>query len=171
MWGRAWQNTHMVDVTETALPGVGIRFEFTTDDGSRLGLVHHRTGRRELVVYRSDDPDTVQMRINMDSREARTLGELLGVSKVAEDIEHMTTSVEGLAIDWLPIVEGTTYAGRTIGDTQARTRTGVSVVAVVRGDQATPAPGPDFGIEAGDTLVVVGTPRGIEALAVILRTS
>jgi len=42
-------------------------------------------------------------------------------------------------------------------------------VAVVRGDDAIPAPGPDQRLETGDTLVVVGTPRGIEDLVVILR--
>jgi TrkA domain protein len=42
-------------------------------------------------------------------------------------------------------------------------------VAVVRGDDAIAAPGPDQRLEADDTLVVVGTPRGIEDLVVILR--
>jgi K+/H+ antiporter YhaU regulatory subunit KhtT len=40
----------------------------------------------------------------------------------------------------------------------------------MRDDRAIPAPGPDQGLEAEDVLVVVGTPRGIEELAVILRT-
>jgi TrkA domain protein len=41
---------------------------------------------------------------------------------------------------------------------------------VLRGGSAHPAPGPDFTLAAGDTLVVVGTPRGIEDLAVLLRS-
>jgi TrkA domain protein len=44
------------------------------------------------------------------------------------------------------------------------------VVAIIRKDRAFPAPGPDFRLEADDTLLVVGTPRGIEELSVILRT-
>jgi TrkA domain protein len=76
----------------------------------------------------------------------------------------------GLAIDWLPVSTGTPFAGGSIGDTQARTRTGVSIVAVLRGERAFAAPGPEFGLEGSDTLLVVGTPRGIEQLAVILRT-
>jgi TrkA domain protein len=46
----------------------------------------------------------------------------------------------------------------------------VSIVAVLRGDAAHPAPGPAFALRGGDTLVVVGTPRGIEELAVLLRS-
>jgi TrkA domain protein len=49
-----------------------------------------------------------------------------------------------------------------------RTRTGVSVVAILRGDQAIPAPGPDVEMEPGDYLVVVGTPRGIEQVVEFL---
>ena len=60
--------------------------------------------------------------------------------------------------------------GGTIGDTGARTRTGVSVVAILREGSAHPAPGPEAELRAGDTLVVVGTPRGIEELAVLLRS-
>ena len=43
------------------------------------------------------------------------------------------------------------------------------MVAVLRDDQTQPAPGPEFRIAAGDTLVVVGTPEGIAAAAGILR--
>ncbi|HEV3474937.1 MAG TPA: cation:proton antiporter regulatory subunit [Actinomycetota bacterium] len=159
----------MSDVRETKLPGLGIRYEFLTSRGSRLGVVHHRTGRRELLVYDADDPDTCRDVIALDPEDSRTLAELLGASRVAEQLEHLQ-EIEGLAIDWLPIAEGTPYSGRALGETEARTRTGVSVVAVIREGQAFPAPGPEFGLEPGDTLLVVGTPRGIEDLAVLLRT-
>jgi len=35
-----------MDITETALPGVGLRHDFTTRAGRQLGVVTHRTGRR-----------------------------------------------------------------------------------------------------------------------------
>jgi TrkA domain protein len=43
-------------------------------------------------------------------------------------------------------------------------------VAAVRGKAPHPAPGPDFTVRPGDTLVVVGTPEGIEKVISILRT-
>jgi TrkA domain protein len=72
-------------------------------------------------------------------------------------------------IDWLPVREDSAYAGRTIGDARIRTRTGVSVVAIVRGDEAVPAPGPDERLDNGDYLVVVGTARGVEQAVELLR--
>ncbi len=53
--------------------------------------------------------------------------------------------------------------GHTIGETELRRRTGVTVIAVVREDETLPAPGPEFALEPGDTAVVVGTPEGIRA--------
>ena len=159
----------MAEIEETKLPGLGVRYVFKTSRGSRLGVVHHRTGRRELLVYDPEDPDTGRDVIALDEDDSRTLAELLGGSRVAEQVERLQ-QIEGLAIDWLPVSTDTPFAGTTIGDTQARTRTGVSIVAVLRGEEAFAAPGPEFPLEGGDTLLVVGTPRGIEQLAVILRT-
>jgi len=49
-----------------------------------------------------------------------------------------------------------------------RTRTGVSIVALVRGDQPLPAPGPEETLRVDDTAVVVGTADGINAAAKLL---
>lgn len=160
----------MSEVNETRLPGLGVRYDFITTRGSRVGVVHHRTGRRELLLYDPDDPDTSQAVVALDEDDSRTLAEILGGARVEEQLADLKQHVEGLAIDWLPVVADTPYAGRTIAATEARSRTGTSIVAVLRGDDAIPAPGPEQQLEGGDTLVVVGTPRGIEDLAVLLRT-
>ncbi len=160
----------MTVVHETPLPGVGVRFEFETAEGVRVGVVHHRTGERELVVYDLEDPDAGREVLRLGPDDSRTLAELLGISQVARELIDLHQEVEGLAVDRLPVPTGSPYAGRTIGDTRARTRTGVSIVAALRPGGAVPAPGPEFRLEAGDVLVVVGTPRGIEALSILLRS-
>ena len=160
----------MALVTETSLPGIGIRYEFVAQDGRRIGVVHHRSGVRDLVRYEGDDPDTSQDLLRLGPEDSRTLAELLGASQVARDLAELEQDVEGLAVDRLPLAAGAPFHERTIGDTQARTRTGVSIVAVLREGKAHPAPGPEFGLVGGDTLVVVGTPRGIEELAILLRS-
>ena len=160
----------MAEVSETKLPGMGVRYEFVTSAGERVGVVHHRTGRREVVVFDEADPDACREVVRLDEDDSRTLSELLGSSRIVEELTELQQGIEGLAIDWLPVVEGTPFVGKPISDTRARTRTGASIVAVLRGDGAHPAPGPDFILSSGDTLVVVGTPRGIEEFAVILRT-
>jgi TrkA domain protein len=157
-------------VTEIPLPGIGVRYEFETEEGTRIGVVHHRSGMRELVRFERADPDTSHDLLRLGPEDSRTLAELLGVSQVAKELAELERGVEGLAVDRLPLGAGSPFEGRTIGDTGARTRTGVSIVAVLRAGSAHPAPGPEFELRGGDVLVVVGTPRGVEELAVLLRS-
>jgi TrkA domain protein len=159
----------MGDIKEVKLPGVGIRYEFESEDGKVVGVVLHRSGRRELYVASSADPDEFRRVLSLSTADARTVSELLGASRVAEHLAELQQRIEGLVIDWLPVRNDSPYAARTIGDAQIRSRTGVSVVAVVRGDDAVPAPSPETRIEAGDFLVVVGTGRGIEQVVELLH--
>jgi TrkA domain protein len=159
-----------MEIRETTLPGVGLRHDFATRGGRQLGVISHRTGRRDLIVYNRRDPDAAQEVVRLTSEESDTLAELLGSSRVVARLAQLQQQVEGLAIDWLPIVAGSPYASGTIAETQARTRTGVSIVAVLHNGTATPAPQPDFRFQVGDTLVVVGTAAGIRALAWLLGT-
>jgi TrkA domain protein len=156
-----------MDIQETNLPGVGLRHDFTTKAGRQLGVVTHRTGRRDLLVYDRDDPDACQEVIQLTDEEADALADLLGAARLVEHLAGLQR-IEGLAIDWLPIRPASPYAGRAIADTQARSRTGTSIVAILRDDRAIPAPTPDAGLEPGDTLVVVGTAKGIKELSKLL---
>jgi TrkA domain protein len=157
-----------MEIQETALPGVGLRHDFTTRAGRQLGVVTHRTGRRDLLVYDREDPDATQEVIRLTQDEADALADLLGADRLVEHLAALTQRIEGLAIDWLSIRAGSPYASQTIADTQARSRTGVSIVAILRGDGAVPAPAPDAVLEPGDTLVVVGTARGVKDLSKLL---
>ena len=159
----------MTEIHEVKLPGVGVRYEFETAEGNRIGVVSHRTGLREIYLSRSDDPDEFKRILGLSPDDARTMAELLGATRVAEQLAELQQRIEGLVIDWLPVREDSPYAGRTIGDTRLRSRTGVSVVAIVRGENAVPAPGPEERLDSGDYLVVVGTARGVEQAVELLR--
>lgn len=40
----------MTELNEVDLPGVGVRYEFVTEQGQRVGVVAHRSGRRDVYV-------------------------------------------------------------------------------------------------------------------------
>ncbi|MGH8948642.1 MAG: cation:proton antiporter regulatory subunit, partial [Acidimicrobiia bacterium] len=149
----------MSKIEETRLPGVGVRFDFVSEQGQRVGVVHHRGGRREIFIATASDPDTAELVLDLSDDDAHTLVDVLGVSPVIEEIAKLQ-QVEGLAIDWLPVHPSSPYSGKTIGDARIRTRTGASVVAVIRGDDPFPAPGPEFVFDPNDLVVVVGTAQG-----------
>ena len=159
----------MSEIREVKLPGVGVRYEFETAERKRIGVIAHRTGLRELYVARSDDPDEFKRVLELSPDDARTLADLLGATRVAQQLAELQQRIEGLVIDWLPVRDDSFYARRTIGDARIRTRTDVSVVAIVRRDDAVPAPGPDERLNSGDYLVVVGTARGVEEAVQLLR--
>jgi K+/H+ antiporter YhaU regulatory subunit KhtT len=71
-----------MEIQETTLPGVGLRHEFTTRAGRQLGVVTHRTGRRDLLVYDRNDPDACQEVIQLTQEEADALADLLGADRL-----------------------------------------------------------------------------------------
>jgi TrkA domain protein len=131
-----------MDIQETALPGVGLRHEFTACAGRHLGVVSYRTGRRDLLLYDPDDPDTCHEVIRLTHEEADASADLLGAARLTGHLAELQQQIVRLAISWLTNGERSPYAGGTIVDTQARSRTGVSIVAVLRAQTTFPAPTP-----------------------------
>ncbi|HTJ37986.1 MAG TPA: cation:proton antiporter regulatory subunit [Dactylosporangium sp.] len=157
-----------MDVERIDLPGIGTSHVVTTARGRRIGIVSHRTGRRDLVVYDKEDPDTSVVSVALSADEANAIAEYLGTARIVEQLAEMQRQVAGLVTEQLVLAAGSPYDGRTLGDTRARTRTGASIVAVVRGNDVIASPRPDFGLLAYDLIVVVGTAAGVEGVATLL---
>lgn len=157
----------MPDITETNLPGIGLRHEFGCSSGARVGVVSRRSGRKELVLYDRRDPDAVKGAVDLTSDEAATLGELLGGSKIVTSLTELMENVEGLAIDW--VVLPPAFVPGSVAQRAPRSQTGVTVIAVVRDGEAKPAPGPDEELRPGDTAVIIGTTEGVARVARMLQ--
>jgi TrkA domain protein len=162
------EDDNAVRIEEADLPGIGKRHDFLTRKGRRVGVISHRTGLRDLLVYDSRDPDSCSETVVLSTEEADALAVLLGAPRIVERLAQLHEQVAGLVSEQLTIDHSSPYVGRSLGDTQARSRTGASIVAVLRGGQVIPSPTPDFRFEAGDRVVVVGTREGAEAVARIL---
>ena len=158
----------VADVNETPLPGVGVRHDFVTEDGHDVGVLVHHDGRREILIYERDDPDICRTVLSLSQNDTRTMNELLGGSRVSEAVGAVQQEIEGLAIEWITVEARSSAVGTSIGDGAYRTRTGTSIVAVARDDEAVPAPGPEFVFEIADVVVAVGTVEGLAALRHLL---
>ncbi|MFV2121183.1 cation:proton antiporter regulatory subunit [Streptomyces sp. Act-28] len=148
----------------TPLPGVGTQYDFTTEDGRHLSVVVHHDGRRFLGFYRSDDPDACEAAVPLTPEDAPALARLIDPAPV----DGIRTDGLDLVTEHIPVTSRSPHGGRLLGDTRARSRTGASVVAVLRRTSAHPAPGADFRLAIGDVLVVVGTREGVDALAALI---
>ncbi len=154
-----------MDVRETRLPGVGLRYEFENRDGERIAVIARRGGDFEVFVCAvPGDPDSARRVFRLTDREADAMAQILGAPRMVEGYADLTKEVPGLSAGQVMVNAGSRYAGRPLGDTKARTRTGASIVAIVRGDRVLASPGPAEPLDAGDVLVVIGTDEGIAAV-------
>jgi TrkA domain protein len=157
-----------MEVNEVLLPGVGLRYEFVNADGDWIGIVARRTGEFELVGYRESDPDACVPLFRLTADEADTVAEILGAPRITERFADLTREIPGLAAVQITVPAGSPHAGQALGHTRARTRTGASIVAIVRGEQVIASPTPTEVLYADDILVVIGTDAGIVGVRQIL---
>lgn len=161
----------MVDVRRVKLPGVGVLHTFVTDDGGKIGVITHRSGHSDLITFSDDEDasDTAKVSLRLDEDEAHTLAELLGGTRITESLSKLD-AIPGLAIDWFTVDYDDHIAGQKLGNLASRGVVGLTVVAVVRGESANPAPSDDFTVFPGDTLVVAGSPEKVAKSFSFYRT-
>jgi len=157
-----------MDVKEVRLPGIGLRYEFASHEGDRIGIIARRSGDFEVVLYARDDPDQARPVFRLTDEEADAVAQILGAPRIAERFTELTREVPGLDVGQAHIEPGSPYVDRPLGETRARSRTGASIVAILRNKDVLPSPGPAEMLRAGDVLVVIGTEEGITGVEQIV---
>jgi len=146
-----------VDLRETRLPGVGVKYAFDTAQGGRLSVIMHNDGQREIYFYRRGDDDEPTAVIELHDDEARQLGAVIGGAyerpKIVEELEM---ALGELQIEWIPVPDSSPAIGRTLADCRLRARTGVTVIAILREPEPVSGAQPEDTIQKEDTLVAVG---------------
>lgn len=153
-------------MSNTPLPGIGVRYDLTTRERQHLSVIAHRDGSRTLNAYRGDDPDECALSAKLTSGEAEALIDALMPAHHSPNL--LSTTDLGLVAERIELSAHSHWNGRVLGETRTRTETGASIVAVLRRAGAIPSPAPDFRLAGGDTLIVIGTREGVEAAAAIL---
>jgi TrkA domain protein len=145
-------------VKTTELLGIGKSYSVDTADGARIVVIIHHHGHREIYYFHDLDQDEPNFSFHLSDEEARQVGTLLlGVDyqPVADDrIELLLKSVR---IDWLKVQPDSCLAGKTILQSQIRTRTGSTVIAIQRDDRMIGSPDINEVILPGDVLMSIGT--------------
>lgn len=167
---RSFVNHVVMDVVkEVLLPGVGLRYEFTSKKGERIGIVARRSGDFDVVLYSVKDPDEARPVFRLTEEEAEAVAQILGAPRIAERFSELTREVPGLEAGQVHITPDSPFVDRALGDTRARTRTGASIVAIVRNEDVIASPGPAETLRPRDVLIVIGTEEGIAGVEHIVR--
>jgi TrkA domain protein len=119
-------------------------------------------------MYDINDPDAIAQSVSLTGPEAEAVADLLGHTAILSQLSELSGNVVGLFTEHLILPADSKYLDGPLGDTKARTRTGVSIVAIVRGTEVIASPTPDTGLEIDDVLVAVGTRKGLDDLANLL---
>src|ERR671916_900277 len=117
----------------------------------RQALAHLGIGAAEIQRF----SDQVRQELYAPITDRSTSGELLS---------RLRRASEMIETDWIELPEDSPLAGKTIGDIEVRTRTGASIVAIVREESVIANPGPEVAIAPDDTIGVLGTPDQRAAL-------
>ena len=146
-----------VELRETRLPGIGVKYGFRLADGGRLAIILHNDGEREIYYFRHEHDDEPRAVIRLDDDEARQLGAVIGGAydrpKIVEDLEM---AFGELAIEWVPVPDSSPAIGKTLAECAFRARTGITIIAILREPESVAGAQPDDVIKEGDTLVTVG---------------
>jgi TrkA domain protein len=146
-----------VELRETRLPGVGVKYGFQLDDGGRLAIILHNDGRRELYYFRRADDEEPRAVIQLDDDEARQLGAVIGgVYERPKIVEELEMALGELLIEWVAVPPDSPAIGRSLAECGFRARTGVTVIAILREPEPVSGAQPHDVVKAGDTLVTVG---------------
>lgn len=146
-----------MEVYETDVPGVGRKFEMPIDDGERLIVLIHHNGKRELFVRPSEGADSERV-ASLTGNQARKLGTILEGSYFQPvELDQVQVPLGEAIIEWVDVEDDSPIVGQTLRNCDARGRTGVSIIAIQRGEETLANPDPDVEVRAGDILVALGT--------------
>lgn len=146
-----------MDVYEADVPGVGRKFELPLDDDERLIVLIHHNGKRELFVRPTEGADSERV-ASLTGSQARKLGTILEGSYFQPvELDEVQVPLGKAIIEWVEVGDDSPLVGKTLRESDARQQTGVSIIAIQRGEETIANPGPEVEIRSEDILVALGT--------------
>ncbi len=139
------------------LPGVGTKYELETDKRDTIAVFFLKNGNIQMYTLPHDSPAPCVAELTMG--EARRLGTILtGAIMEAdqESVEIAFSALSDLRISVHTYIIRKNMAGKSIEDLQVRAKSGVTLIAVSRGNRNTINPPPGFVFEEGDAVVAIG---------------
>lgn len=114
------------------------------------------------VLREYEVPGNVISRLTSQIRAGQY--EILRSERLGRDLSPLATDLFATSeLDTAVLAAESPLAGRTLAESRLRSLTGSSIVAVRRGAETHANPAADFALQAGDTLVLFGSPEQLHA--------
>lgn len=146
------------------LPGIGKKMSFITAEQSKIVLIIHHTGKRELYFFQDADEDEADFSIDLTANETRELGaQLLGATYQPVDADQMKVFKNQFVMEWVELKKNSPLVGQSIRSAQVRNKTGATIVGIIKGDDVIVSPDIDTALELGDILMAAGKSEQISS--------
>jgi len=161
-----------VELREAHLPGLGRKYTLALQQGGQLVIFVHTTGQREVFWIEPGEEDP-SYSFRLTDEEAREVAFILaGVRYQPLPADKLQFLLQEIVMEWLEVEPGCLVEGKTLAELELRRRTGVSVIAILRGGKTLPSPDPyTERIQPGDILIAVGTRSQIEKVQALCQVS
>jgi monovalent cation:H+ antiporter-2, CPA2 family len=145
------QTLHSHGVYEVVQPEFEAGLEMT-----RQALLHLKLPISEIHLYTDQVRQELYAPLYESHAEYTSLSQLQNVARL-------------LAVEWLSLPEQNGLVGCTLGECHIRSRTGASVVGVMRNGTFTPNPPVDYRFQAGDWVAVMGSAEQLAAFGELVE--
>ncbi len=124
---------------------------------------------RQALAHLGGDPLEAQAAIDLMRRDSYApLVKEVGLERWLPSVRRLFGTA---GVAWAIVSEGSPLAGLSIGEADVRRRTGAVIVAIDRGGQVRPTPGPKEVLSPGDAVAILGTASQREAFALLVGRS
>ncbi|MEL7371363.1 MAG: NAD-binding protein [Myxococcota bacterium] len=99
----------------------------------------------------------MEIRDHMESERRDLFAPFFSEGRSYKTLVQLRSAERQFDLHWLTVPQGSRFDGRSLGSLGIRTKTGVSVVDVVRDDNLIANPGADFRFKSDDLVAVIST--------------
>ena len=156
-------------IYETEVPGIGHKFELELDGDERLIVLIHHDGKREIYLRPGENQDSEKL-FSLTGKRARQLGSILeGAYFQPVELDNVEVPLGEAIIEWVDIDSSSSLVGKSLRAANVRDRTGISVIAIQRGEETIANPKPDLIIQEDDIVVTLGTREELQAFSDLIN--
>lgn len=147
------------------LPGIGSKITLRTGEEGMVVIIVHHSGKRELYFFEDASNDEADFAMDLTADETRELGaQLLGATYQPVDTDQLKLFRKQIIVDYIELSKSSEIANKTLGEAAVRSKTGVTVIGIIQGDETIAIPEPDTVLHPGDVLMSIGKKVQIDAM-------
>jgi CPA2 family monovalent cation:H+ antiporter-2 len=131
---------------------------FADQGVSEVVLPEFETGQemtRKALLHLRIPPTEIQYHTETLRREV--FAPILGNNKHVTTLNQLRRAEQQFDLQWVRLEPSSTLVGTTLGESQIRSKTGVSVVGILRDDQLIPNPDVHLSFQTHDHVAIIGT--------------